>query len=95
MSQDSPQIQAIKARYKASLPEKAELLMSLLKPAEVGENLVLLHEELHKFAGSSGMYSYDDISDLCRKAMRSIDQNNIEDLQKELRQLIELVEQQS
>jgi HPt (histidine-containing phosphotransfer) domain-containing protein len=73
--QDSPQVQQLKARYKASLPEKsaqiAELQRSLL-----GENAILqqslqdIHEYLHKLAGSAGMYDYADIAVLARAAMQ-------------------------
>ncbi|GAA6137196.1 hypothetical protein NBRC116583_09430 [Arenicella sp. 4NH20-0111] len=90
---DSPQIQEIKARYKASFPEKANMLSGFMRVVSTGGELTILREELHKLAGSSGMYSYDDISSLCRKAMQSIDNDQLENLHNELSQLINLVEQ--
>lgn len=67
----SPQIQAIRERYKGSLSEKAELIadhidaITQAQPSAVDD----AHGVLHKFAGSSGMYGYDDIALLCRNAM--------------------------
>jgi len=76
MSSDSPQIMAIRSRYKASFNEKKQLVDEYIerlsdKPTD---KLILseLHGELHKLAGSSGMYGYDDISCLCRRIMQEI-----------------------
>ena len=76
MSSDSPQIVAIRARYKASFSEKKQLIDEYVERLsdEPTDKLVLseLHGELHKLAGSSGMYGYDDISRLCREIMQEI-----------------------
>jgi len=70
MSVDSPQIKAIKERYKASFPEKLVILQTLREAVENEADFEYVHEELHKLAGSSGMYGYDDIAGLCRLAMQ-------------------------
>ena len=77
MYQDSPQIQQLKSRYKASLPEKAaqtaELESLLLgEQAMLQQSLQDIHEFLHKLAGSAGMYDYDDIAVLARAAMQFV-----------------------
>ena len=77
MSQDSPQIQQLKTRYRTSLPEKsaqiAKLQIVLLDgQAELPQVLQELHEYLHKLAGSAGMYGYDDIAVLARTTMALI-----------------------
>ena len=77
MSNDSPQVAAIRARYKASFNEKKSLIygyLQSLKDDDVDVESVYLdlHSELHKLAGSSGMYGYDDISEICRLIMKEI-----------------------
>ena len=56
------------------------------------------HDELlgflHKFAGSAGMYQYDQISQQCIKLQKMInDSNGLETCEKEYRLLIQLIEQ--
>ena len=84
---ESPQIAAIRARYQSSLTEKLQLLStridSLSKARdEQASDLARqeLRENLHKLAGSSGMYGYDDISLLCRSIMREISNNCVHDV---------------
>lgn len=80
MNQESPQIKAIKARYKVSLSEKADMLANHL---DILDNDSQRHsrqfndlsEDLHKLAGSSGMYGYEDIALLARSVMTMIEQN--------------------
>ena len=77
MHQDSPQIQQLKSRYKASLPEKSAQiaeLQSLLQSGQpsVPQTLKDIHEFLHKLAGSAGMYDYDDIAALARASMQFV-----------------------
>lgn len=71
--QDSPQILALKERYKSSFEEKTQLLSDYLTAVENGEatldQVSELGSFLHKLAGSSGMYGYDDISAASREAM--------------------------
>lgn len=90
---DSPQIQAIKERYKASFPEKIEILEGLKASAEQNQKLEIAKEELHKLAGSSGMYGYDDLSYLCRVGMRNVDQGDSNALLSTIDKIIDLLEQ--
>lgn len=84
----SPQIQAIRERYKNSFPEKLTLVSGLvealteLSPAAMDD----AHGALHKLAGSSGMYGYDDIATLCREAMVNVQRQERDEL------LVKLVE---
>ncbi len=60
----------ILAEYRKSLPLKLELLAQQLK--EVKKELSLssldaFQRELHKMAGSSGIYGYTTASDLCKQ----------------------------
>ena len=94
---DSPQVQALKERYKASLPEKVELIreqIELVYAASASdESIEEASQVLHKLAGSSGMYGYDDINVLCRAAMSSLGSKNTEESVDILQQVIELLEQ--
>lgn len=94
----SPQVQALQERYKNSLSDKAVTIESHL--ADLRDNwsaseneLADTKEMLHKFAGSSGMYGYDDIAELCRVAMDDIDQADLSGLRNHLEQIKLLLEQ--
>ena len=100
MSQvESPQIKALKERYKVSFTEKVELLNQQRDIFADGnpssEQLVELHQQLHKLAGSSGMYGYLDINVLCREIMGKIDASNVADLVKQINKLTLLLEDHS
>ena len=85
----SPQIQAIRERYKRSFTEKIELItehINALPQAEAGV-MESAHEMLHKLAGSSGMYGYDDIAALCRVAMLNAQQSKADVLIQNLSEL--------
>lgn len=90
----SPQIQAIRERYKISLPEKAELIAELLEELTQSnlDAFANSHSALHKLAGSSGMYGYDDIAELCRNAMISAQQEDTQLLIQQLSELISMLE---
>lgn len=87
MTSESAQILAIRARYKKSLVEKAAIIeerTALIKNSssqELAETLAAYRDELHKLAGSSGMYGYQDICDLCRRAMSNIDASELTDME--------------
>jgi len=94
MLNDSPQVAAIRARYKASFVEKKQMIDSYLSQfdneSERGEALPAFHAELHKLAGSSGMYGYDDVSVLCRDVMQHINNSRIDDVLSDTKKLSEL-----
>lgn len=97
MNNDSPQVQAIRERFRNSFSEKADTLKSLSKqivsqtqpPEDV---LHATHEVLHKLAGSFGMYGYDDLSSLCRTGMAQAQSSDIDALQTSMQELIGLLE---
>jgi chemotaxis protein histidine kinase CheA len=98
MSQaESPQIKVLKQRYKASFAEKVELLNQQRDLVADGQpssqQLVELHQVLHKLAGSSGMYGYLDINALCRQTMDQIEAIGTDDLVLEIDKLTLLLEQ--
>ncbi len=74
---ESPQILALKERYKSSLVDKMQSLSDYLIAIESDDatldQVAELRGFLHKLAGSSGMYDYDDISVASRKAMLAAD----------------------
>jgi len=98
MNNESIEIQAIKSRYKSSLVEKAEMINSYINQVldtdfseiEVYENL---NGDLHKLAGSSGMYGYQDIADISRSSMKCIVNGDKETLQTNLVSLRNLLRQ--
>ena len=93
MSNDSLQIKELKRRYKLSLNEKANTVLdckNLIMSASEGQlpaHLEYCRAELHKLAGSSGMYGYKEIFDLSRGAMRLIKEGDIASLDISLSQL--------
>ena len=98
-TQESPQVAAIRARYQSSLKEKAEMLaahsavLDSSKDNNLGIALEALRDDLHKLAGSSGMYGYADISKVCRHAMSAIDEEKLEDLAQYLHEAQQLLKQ--
>jgi HPt (histidine-containing phosphotransfer) domain-containing protein len=90
----SPQIQAIRERYKTSLPEKAELIAEQVDALSQSNASAFdeTHSALHKLAGSSGMYGYDDIAVICRSAMVSAQQKDTQLLIQQLSELIAMLE---
>lgn len=93
MNIDSPQVQALKQRYRDSLKEKSLVVTEMLDQLGRVEDLLPIREELHKLAGSSGMYGYSDISETCREAIKSIDDGKESALPLYLNRLIGLIEQ--
>ncbi len=91
MSTDSPQVAAIKERYKASFPEKVEVIRTALNSVFDNDDLEPVKEELHKLAGSLGMYGYQELAAHCRSAMEHIDQRNRGELINDLNAVIELL----
>lgn len=93
MSQDSLQILSIKNKYKASFPMKISLMIGVKESVLSGtpESLVNAHEELHKLAGSAGMYGYSDIASLCRLSMEQINKQSTTEVLTSLEQLISLL----
>ena len=91
---NSQQIQAIRERYKNSLPEKTKVISELIDAIEKPQPDAMenAYNVLHKLAGSSGMYGYDEIADLCRVAMSNARGNNASELGSKLSQLHELLE---
>ncbi len=101
-AKESPQIQAIRSRYRASLNDKAQMISVHVKAiSDIGvktqsveqEKLSLqsLRDDLHKLAGSSGMYGYDDVSVVCRDIMRAIDDADIKNAKQLLVELQQLL----
>lgn len=68
-----------------------EILLEEEEPAS--EVLGDIKQNLHKLAGSSGMYGYDDLANITREAMQLIDQNNYGRLQQQLLALRNLLRQ--
>ena len=98
MSQaESQQIRALKERYKTSFPEKITLLKAQCLAIESGagdmDGFAEAHEVLHKLAGSSGMYGYDDVSNLCRETMVKLDQSDRTYVVAALHRVIALLQQ--
>lgn len=100
MSQsESPQVKALKERYRASFSEKIEALKQQCDAVADGQissqQRLQVNEVLHKLAGSSGMYGYDDISASCREIMAEIDVATPASLVSKISVLILLIERYS
>ena len=74
--QDSPQIQQLKQRYRQSFPEKLSIIENIKQGIIESNSIDEAKSELHKLAGSSGMYGYPDLAQNCRDAMQKIDDGN-------------------
>lgn len=77
MREDSPQIQQLKERYRQSFPEKLEIIQKARSGVVDDNELTFAREELHKLAGSSGMYGYPDLAANCRSAMEILDSGDV------------------
>ncbi|MCH2189959.1 MAG: Hpt domain-containing protein [Gammaproteobacteria bacterium] len=73
MTEDSPQIQQLKVRYRQSFPEKLAIIRKARSELLQENNITFAREELHKLAGSSGMYGYSELAANCRSAMEKLD----------------------
>ena len=97
---DSPQIQALKERYKSSFPNKvAEIndCINVIQSNHIApDDVTKLRDLLHKIAGSSGMYGYSEISTTSRSAMRIAesfdDSSELDELVSAVNELIALIE---
>ena len=61
----------LREQYKANLSGRIELLKSAhasVLSGSLDAGLEHLHRELHKLAGSAGMYGYPELSDVARAA---------------------------
>ena len=93
---DSVGIDAIKKRYRNSLPDKAEELTQCMIALTVEQSsdhdLQAAHAFLHRFAGSSGMYGYDELSVQCQLAIEAIQESDRAKVLAQLQQLKQLLE---
>ncbi|MFT5572482.1 MAG: phage-related minor tail protein [Cryomorphaceae bacterium] len=97
VTQDSNQVQALRQRYKTSLSAKSESISEYVKNISASTQpntpiLNALHADLHKLAGSSGMYGYIDIAQLTRAAMQDIAEQSDSALLQRMRDLGDLLE---
>ena len=105
MSNDSPQVAALKLRYQSSFSEKSaaiaefEAILENEDPASyssaVNKNFETAGDYLHKLAGSAGMYGYDDIAQIARLGMGQYKVQDLYGLQHSLRQIRDLLDRQA
>ena len=89
-------IQQLKDDYKDSLLNKSEYLNSLIVAySEQGDQTtsIEIQEFLHKLAGSSGMYGYQNISELARNTMQQLDLDDHAGISQQLIDLQKLLQQ--
>ena len=92
---DSIQVKLLRERYKQSLPDKSRIIdqhLTTLAKLDSSDEVLLkeIREDLHKFAGSSGMYGYTDIASSSREAMTTVDVLNLSELTAQLTELRDL-----
>jgi HPt (histidine-containing phosphotransfer) domain-containing protein len=100
---NSDKIQKLRDAYKSSLLDKSTVITELLlmisadaPDSDTGisdENLIEIHQYLHKLAGSSGMYGYPEIAQLSRAAIKSSERKAIQLLVEQLSELRDLLRQ--
>ena len=98
MNTDSPQVQQLKLRYRASFRDKAAELQRFASELSAiskrqAEHLAEARAFLHKLAGSAGMYGYQNIADLARGAMHDIDNGLNPQLIEKITRLCSLLKQ--
>lgn len=95
---ESDQVRALRARYRESLSEKAEIVRQWhARSLENGWDKVdeaELGAWLHKLAGSAGMYEYDEIAEMARSLLPDLSESKIPlaKLQQKLNELLETLE---
>lgn len=72
-SQESPAVQALHAKYRASLPDKAQALRAELSESADSNGLEALAGLLHRLAGSAGMYGFNDVAAQARVALQLVE----------------------
>jgi len=83
----------IKNKYLATFSQKS----IDLKSARETKDMPQLHLLLHKLAGSSGGYGFDDLSTYCQSALRLMEDKKEEDmtyLDEHIQQIVNLLEMQ-
>lgn len=99
MNSDSNEIQTLRDRYKESLYEKSNTInehLHLLLDNDESLNIVgPLRDDLHKLAGSLGMYGYSGLAKIARQAMNIIDEGDVGSLEHELLNLRNLLREHS
>ncbi len=105
MSNESPQVAALRIRYQNSFPEKSAALAEFQQLLSVdddasattalNQNSETVGDYLHKLAGSAGMYEYDDIAALARQGMAQSKQQDLPALLQSLTQIRGLLEQKA
>ena len=96
-SANSASIAEIKQRYRNSMPDKASELTRLIATLSgvdmSAANLQETHAYLHRLAGSSGMYGYDELSQCCQSTIVFIQHQRQAETIAGLQSLLELLEQ--
>ena len=100
MNTESANIRALRERYRRRLVGKLTELDQLTEREahphqQEGEGGLDLAQYLHRLAGSSGMYGYQDISTVARAAMRDIEERNRQSLEQHLNRLRALLAEYS
>ena len=85
-------INEIKARYKSSFVDKKKIIDEFLSELDrsSGSATILyqkIHSDLHKLAGSLGMYGYDDMAVNARMGMEFADNEDKQSLEGSLKKL--------
>lgn len=92
----STSIEAIKDRYRHSLPDKANELRALIKKLKrdpVAEQALVNAEAfLHRLAGSSGMYGYDAICECSQSSLGMLQQGQLAAAALAMQELTELLD---
>lgn len=86
MAEESSQVTALRHRYQSSLADKSRRLGELIDLLTGDGDVAalnakaadddLIEDYLHRLAGSSGMYGYDDIAILARAALANLRQGD-------------------
>ncbi|MEI8366195.1 MAG: Hpt domain-containing protein [Parachlamydiaceae bacterium] len=70
MMNNNTSLNRIFAEYRASIPQKLELLETLIKEVKTAgseEKMKELRLQVHKISGSAGMYGYTKAGEICKE----------------------------
>lgn len=93
---DSSRVTQLKQKYRQSLTEKHQTLLSFFADGHTihSQSYQDMYAYLHRFAGSAGMYGFDNLTEQARLVMNSIKLNSAEQIVKEAQALSQMLREE-
>lgn len=90
---DSSRVAKLKQKYRESLTEKRQTILSFFEDGHTidSQSYQDMYAYLHRFAGSAGMYGFDNLTQQARLVMNNIKLNSAEQVNKEAQALSKML----